>query len=207
MSGKYDIHASSTCPLTQVPPIQTRCILSEIPILRSCCGAICVIFRPTQPTHHLRGPHDVYARCPRSCRRRPRASRRRDIICSVGAIQAQPHGGLRAIFRTRYALECNCQPSLCASCCGATPSVRVQYCLSFTDDPVRDFLSGASADPEHPILLFTHVPLSRPADADCGPLRERGTIREGRGLGYQNLLSAQASLLVLQSLRPAIVFR
>ena len=77
----------------------------------------------------------------------------------------------------------------------------------FTDNHARDFLPGASADPEHPILLFTHVPLSRPEGTDCGPLRERGTIREGRGLGYQNLLSPQASLLVLQSLRPAIVFR
>ncbi|KAI0645414.1 Metallo-dependent phosphatase-like protein [Trametes meyenii] len=55
-------------------------------------------------------------------------------------------------------------------------------------------------------ILFTHVPLSRPAGASCGPLRERGTIREGRGLGYQNLLSPQASQFLLQSIRPAIVF-
>ena len=76
--------------------------------------------------------------------------------------------------------------------------------------PIRHSFPGA--DPEDATgnarpILFTHVPLSRPEGTDCGPLRERGTIREGRGLGYQNLLSPQASLLVLQSLRPAIVFR
>ncbi|RPD78267.1 Metallo-dependent phosphatase [Lentinus tigrinus ALCF2SS1-7] len=68
-----------------------------------------------------------------------------------------------------------------------------------------------SADPEgitgntRPIL-FTHVPLSRPEGTSCGPLRERGTIRQGRGLGYQNLLSPQASQFLLQTIRPAVVF-
>ncbi|EJF65103.1 Metallo-dependent phosphatase [Dichomitus squalens LYAD-421 SS1] len=65
---------------------------------------------------------------------------------------------------------------------------------------------SVSADPDQPTLLFTHVPLFRPEHADCGPLRERGTIRQGRGLGYQNLLTEQASRLALQSLRPAIIF-
>ncbi|KAI0769687.1 Metallo-dependent phosphatase-like protein [Trametes elegans] len=58
---------------------------------------------------------------------------------------------------------------------------------------------------ERPIL-FTHVPLFRPEGTSCGPLRERGTIRQGRGLGYQNLLSPQASQFVLQGVRPAIIF-
>ncbi|KAI1796433.1 Metallo-dependent phosphatase [Ganoderma leucocontextum] len=79
---------------------------------------------------------------------------------------------------------------------------RPNRTVAFLQSSAQD----ASADPEQPILLFTHVPLSRPEGTDCGPLRERGTIRQGRGLGYQNLLSAQASLLVLQSLRPAIIF-
>ncbi|RDX40898.1 hypothetical protein OH76DRAFT_1423437 [Lentinus brumalis] len=55
-------------------------------------------------------------------------------------------------------------------------------------------------------ILFTHVPLSRPEGASCGPLRERGTLRQGRGLRYQNLLSPQASQFLLQTIRPAIVF-
>ncbi|KAI0356201.1 Metallo-dependent phosphatase [Trametes cingulata] len=61
------------------------------------------------------------------------------------------------------------------------------------------------AESDRPIL-FTHVPLSRPEGSSCGPLRERGTIRQGRGLGYQNLLTPQASQFLLQSIRPSIVF-
>ncbi|OSD03988.1 Metallo-dependent phosphatase [Trametes coccinea BRFM310] len=71
---------------------------------------------------------------------------------------------------------------------------------------VRSF--GQNADPsegERPIL-FTHVPLFRPEGTPCGPLRERGTLRQGRGLGYQNLLSEQASQFLLQSIKPAIIF-
>ncbi|KAI0633365.1 Metallo-dependent phosphatase-like protein [Trametes polyzona] len=55
-------------------------------------------------------------------------------------------------------------------------------------------------------ILFTHVPLSRPEGTSCGPLRERGTIRQGRGLGYQNLLTPQVSQFLLHSIRPSIIF-
>ncbi|KAG1826478.1 Metallo-dependent phosphatase-like protein [Suillus variegatus] len=57
-----------------------------------------------------------------------------------------------------------------------------------------------------PIVLFTHIPLARPFDADCGPLRERGTIRQGHGLGYQNTLSNEASQFLLRSLGPSLIF-
>ena len=78
------------------------------------------------------------------------------------------------------------------------------------DRPIRHSFPGA--DPEDATgnarpILFTHVPLSRPEGTSCGPLRERGTIRQGRGLGSQNLLSPQASQFLLQTVRPAIVFR
>ena len=81
---------------------------------------------------------------------------------------------------------------------------------TFTDIQVWHSFPGA--DPEHTVdgarpILFTHVPLYRPERTDCGPLRERGTIRQGRGLGYQNLLSQSASQFLLQTIRPAIVFR
>ena len=58
-----------------------------------------------------------------------------------------------------------------------------------------------------PTVLLTHIPLDRPNTASCGPLRERGTIRQGTGYGYENTLSAQASRLLLDSLRPIVVFR
>ena len=56
-------------------------------------------------------------------------------------------------------------------------------------------------------ILFTHVPLSRPEGSSCGPLRERGTLRQGRGLGYQNLLLPEASRFLLDSIQPAVIFR
>ncbi|CCM03321.1 uncharacterized protein FIBRA_05449 [Fibroporia radiculosa] len=54
-------------------------------------------------------------------------------------------------------------------------------------------------------VLFTHIPLARPDDAPCGPLRERGTIRSGRGFGYQNTLAPQTSQFLLQTTRPSLV--
>ncbi|EKM54583.1 uncharacterized protein PHACADRAFT_185493 [Phanerochaete carnosa HHB-10118-sp] len=57
-----------------------------------------------------------------------------------------------------------------------------------------------------PTILLTHIPLARPDNTYCGPLREQGTIRQGAGYGYENTLSVQASQLLLDSLRPAVVF-
>ncbi|KAI0334970.1 hypothetical protein GY45DRAFT_1351073 [Cubamyces sp. BRFM 1775] len=71
---------------------------------------------------------------------------------------------------------------------------------------VRSFAENADPSEGARPILFTHVPLFRPDGTSCGPLRERGTIRQGRGLGYQNLLSAQASQFLLQSIRPAVIF-
>ena len=60
---------------------------------------------------------------------------------------------------------------------------------------------------EHPVILFTHIPLSRPDGASCGPLRERGNIRRGVGRGYQNLLGRETSKFLLDSTSPAVIFR
>ncbi|KAJ1304354.1 hypothetical protein OPQ81_005509 [Rhizoctonia solani] len=57
-----------------------------------------------------------------------------------------------------------------------------------------------------PRILFSHIPLSRPAAADCGPLRERGTIQRGAGIGYQNLLGRHTSQYLLNSIKPLVVF-
>uniref|UniRef100_A0A0W0FH69 UTP--glucose-1-phosphate uridylyltransferase n=1 Tax=Moniliophthora roreri TaxID=221103 RepID=A0A0W0FH69_MONRR len=51
--------------------------------------------------------------------------------------------------------------------------------------PVRggtiDFVkSFAQEEHEEPVILLTHIPLSRPEGSNCGPLREKGTIRRGK---------------------------
>ncbi|KAI0790605.1 Metallo-dependent phosphatase-like protein [Abortiporus biennis] len=55
-------------------------------------------------------------------------------------------------------------------------------------------------------ILLTHIPLARPNNAPCGPLRERGTIRQGVGFGYQNTLNAEVSQLILEKIRPVAIF-
>lgn len=56
-------------------------------------------------------------------------------------------------------------------------------------------------------ILLTHIPLYRPPGMSCGPIRERGTIRAGRGNGYQNTLSSEMSEFLIERIRPALVFR
>lgn len=58
-----------------------------------------------------------------------------------------------------------------------------------------------------PLILFTHIPLYRPSDSNCGPLREKGTIFYVRGEGYQTLLSPETSRLLLDELKPSVIFR
>ncbi len=58
-----------------------------------------------------------------------------------------------------------------------------------------------------PVILFSHIPMSRPDGSSCGPLRERGTIRRGVGIGYQNTLGKQTSTFLLDSFRPTLIFR
>ncbi|KZT67161.1 Metallo-dependent phosphatase [Daedalea quercina L-15889] len=55
-------------------------------------------------------------------------------------------------------------------------------------------------------VLLTHIPLARPEGAPCGPLRERGTIRQGKGFGYQNTLAAATTEFILQRVQPSFVF-
>lgn len=73
--------------------------------------------------------------------------------------------------------------------------------------PVEFVKQTASTGSLGPVILFTHIPLSRPSDASCGPLREKGTIRQGYGFGYQNLVMDGATEFLLKSLRPSLVMR
>ncbi|KDQ57770.1 hypothetical protein JAAARDRAFT_35462 [Jaapia argillacea MUCL 33604] len=56
-----------------------------------------------------------------------------------------------------------------------------------------------------PVILFSHIPLSRPDGSSCGPLRERGTIRRGQGHGYENTLSESMTNFLLERLKPTLV--
>ncbi|KAI0344736.1 hypothetical protein BDW22DRAFT_1326613 [Trametopsis cervina] len=57
-----------------------------------------------------------------------------------------------------------------------------------------------------PTVLLTHIPLTRARGTSCGPLREQGTIRDGHGYGYENTLDYEVSRLLLDVLRPSIIF-
>ncbi|KIP11652.1 hypothetical protein PHLGIDRAFT_83335, partial [Phlebiopsis gigantea 11061_1 CR5-6] len=69
---------------------------------------------------------------------------------------------------------------------------------------VQDAAAAAQGQADGPVVLLTHIPLARPDTASCGPLRERGTIRQGAGYGYENTLSARVSQFLLESLRPVV---
>jgi hypothetical protein len=58
-----------------------------------------------------------------------------------------------------------------------------------------------------PLILFTHIPLYRPSDSNCGPLREKGIIPFVHGEGYQTLLNPETSQLLLDELQPTLIFR
>ncbi|TEB38477.1 hypothetical protein FA13DRAFT_1620708 [Coprinellus micaceus] len=64
----------------------------------------------------------------------------------------------------------------------------------------------ASIQAQNPIVLLSHIPLSRPEMANCGPLRERGTIRRNVGHGYQSTLGRQTTSFLLQTLKPLAVY-
>ncbi|KJA28975.1 hypothetical protein HYPSUDRAFT_128265 [Hypholoma sublateritium FD-334 SS-4] len=57
-----------------------------------------------------------------------------------------------------------------------------------------------------PVVLFSHIPLYRSDGKNCGPLRERGTIRPGVGPGYQNILEKQSSTHLLEMINPVVIF-
>ncbi|KAG9127958.1 hypothetical protein FRC07_006975 [Ceratobasidium sp. 392] len=57
-----------------------------------------------------------------------------------------------------------------------------------------------------PRILFSHIPLSRSSAASCGPLRERGSIQRGAGMGYQNLLGRHTSQFLIDSIKPIMIF-
>ncbi|KAJ7680471.1 hypothetical protein DFH06DRAFT_418962 [Mycena polygramma] len=68
-----------------------------------------------------------------------------------------------------------------------------------------EFVKSASTG-GRPTILLSHIPLARPDTANCGPQREKGSIRKGVGHGYQNTLGKQTTAFLLNSLRPSLIF-
>lgn len=60
--------------------------------------------------------------------------------------------------------------------------------------------------PPGPRILISHIPLARPELSTCGPLRERGRILKGAGIGYQNLLGSETSRFLLNNVEPSVIF-
>ncbi|KIL68825.1 hypothetical protein M378DRAFT_70399 [Amanita muscaria Koide BX008] len=75
---------------------------------------------------------------------------------------------------------------------------------SSADGPVT-FVRSVSPD-QQPLILLSHIPLSRPITASCGPLREKGTIHRNVGHGYQSMLGKQTTQFLLKTLRPSLIF-
>jgi hypothetical protein len=62
------------------------------------------------------------------------------------------------------------------------------------------------AEKQDPVILLSHIPLTRAESARCGPLREKGTIHRAAGPGWQSTLSKQSTNFLLDTLRPSIIF-
>ncbi|KAG6836857.1 hypothetical protein H0H93_002298, partial [Arthromyces matolae] len=74
---------------------------------------------------------------------------------------------------------------------------RVNTGLSYADwsrtgGPIELVKTMAQEYRRHPVVLMSHIPLARNS-LECGPFREKGTIRPGAGLGYQNTLSGDST--------------
>ncbi|KAJ7780523.1 Metallo-dependent phosphatase-like protein [Mycena maculata] len=84
--------------------------------------------------------------------------------------------------------------------------VDAGHVQSVPGGPIEFVQAISNSEDPNPVVLFTHIPLSRPDGSSCGRNRERGTIRRGTGFGYQNTLGKSASDFLLDSLRPSVIF-
>ncbi|KAJ9094962.1 hypothetical protein QFC21_005754 [Naganishia friedmannii] len=72
---------------------------------------------------------------------------------------------------------------------------------------VIEFIKQLSQDPPPgPKILISHIPLARPESSSCGPLREKGRLLKGAGIGYQNLLGSETTRFLLSYLKPSGIF-
>jgi ethanolamine phosphate phosphodiesterase len=71
---------------------------------------------------------------------------------------------------------------------------------------LAELLTGLE-ESENPMILLSHIPLARPEMANCGPYREKGTIRRDVGHGFQSMLGRETTGFLLKTLEPLAVFR
>ncbi|KAG0141984.1 hypothetical protein CROQUDRAFT_673825 [Cronartium quercuum f. sp. fusiforme G11] len=58
-----------------------------------------------------------------------------------------------------------------------------------------------------PKVLFSHIPLWRPEETNCGIEREsKRVIKQGKGINYQNEIPEKVTKLVLEKIEPTIIF-
>ncbi|ORY85553.1 Metallo-dependent phosphatase-like protein, partial [Protomyces lactucae-debilis] len=73
-------------------------------------------------------------------------------------------------------------------------------------DKAQAFMDGLGK-PSKPRLLVTHVPLYRPPDSDCGPMREsQQSILIQGGHQYQNVLLPDTSDAIWKAVQPSLIF-
>ncbi|CAG8483522.1 6373_t:CDS:2 [Diversispora eburnea] len=57
-----------------------------------------------------------------------------------------------------------------------------------------------------PRILLSHVPLYRPPNTDCGPLRQNNRyINQGHGYQYQNLIEESLTNFILDNIKPQLI--
>ncbi|KAI5450911.1 hypothetical protein NCC49_002651 [Naganishia albida] len=72
---------------------------------------------------------------------------------------------------------------------------------------VIEFIKNLSDNPPPgPKILISHIPLARPESSSCGPLREKGKLLKGAGIGYQNLLGSETTRFLLNYLKPDAIY-
>ncbi|PFH50886.1 hypothetical protein AMATHDRAFT_143817 [Amanita thiersii Skay4041] len=86
----------------------------------------------------------------------------------------------------------------------AAQGVDYTHWTPLPDGPVS-FVNSITID-DDPLILLSHIPLSRPITASCGPLREKDTLRRNVGHGYQSMLGKQTTAFLLETLRPSLIF-
>ncbi|GES79079.1 metallo-dependent phosphatase [Rhizophagus clarus] len=58
----------------------------------------------------------------------------------------------------------------------------------------------------YPRILLTHVPLYRPQNTNCGPLRQKSQpINQGAGHQYQNLIVESLSNEIIDNIKPSLI--
>jgi hypothetical protein len=80
--------------------------------------------------------------------------------------------------------------------------------LAVMNEMGRDTSSSVEKGKNGKRVLLTHVPLYRPEQTSCGPLRvqSRPYIYQGYGYQYQNLMEEDVSRIILQHIQPDLIF-